>query len=129
MVWAGACGRQHERRRAFKQVAQAYVDALNRAKKLDAAVAAPETFLQRIRESYPFHPSLRDIVARFKENSGYQQTWALIRILRHAVRAAWQSDESVFLIGLQHLDLNLPGAMKENGLCDGAGFLVDVAKL
>lgn len=97
----------------IEEVAQAYVDALNKAKKLDAVVAAPETFLQRIRESYPFHPSLRDIVARFKENSGYQQTRALIRILRHAVRAAWQSDESVFLIGLQHLDLNVAGAMEE----------------
>lgn len=95
------------------ELAQAYVEALNKAKKLDAITALPETFLQRIRESYPFHPSLRDIVARFKENAGYQQTRALIRILRHAVRAAWAAQEPVFLIGLQHLDLNVPGAMEE----------------
>lgn len=97
----------------IEEVAQACVDALNKAKKLDAIAAAPETFLQRIRESYPFHPALRDIVARFKENSGYQQTRALIRLLCQAVRAVWSRDDPVFLIGLQHLDLNVPGAMEE----------------
>lgn len=95
------------------EVAQAYVDALSKAKKLDSVTITPETFLQRIRETYPFHPSIRDIVARFKENSGYQQTRALIRILRHAVRAVWASEGNTFLIGLQHLNFNQFGVIEE----------------
>ncbi|MCJ2007043.1 DUF499 domain-containing protein [Methylobacterium sp. J-092] len=95
------------------EVAQAYVDELNKAKKIDDIASVPESFIQRIRETYPFHPSIRDIVARFKENPGYQQTRALIRILRLAVRNAWKSDEQIFLIGLQHLDLNHGGTVEE----------------
>lgn len=98
---------------AIDEVAQAYVDELNRAKKVDDVPSIPESFIARIRETYPFHPSIRDIVARFKENPGYQQTRALIRILRLAVRNAWVSNDSIFLIGLQHLDLNHPGTVEE----------------
>ena len=98
---------------AIEEVGQAYVDALNQAKKIDDIALVPETFIARIRETYPFHPSIRDIVARFKENPGYQQTRALIRILRLAVRNAWKADENVFLIGLQHLDFNQAGTIEE----------------
>lgn len=95
------------------EIAQAYVDELNRAKRVDDIPAVPESYIAHIRETYPFHPSIRDIVARFKENPGYQQTRALIRILRLAVRNAWQSNEQVFLIGLQHLDFNHSGTVEE----------------
>ena len=95
------------------EVAQAYVDELNRAKKVDDIPTVPESYIARVRETYPFHPSIRDIVARFKENAGYQQTRALIRILRLAVRNALKSKDSVFLIGLQHLDFNHSGTVEE----------------
>lgn len=98
---------------AIEEIAQAYVDELNRAKKVDDVPSIPESFIARIRETYPFHPSIRDVVARFKENPGYQQTRALIRILRLAVRNAWASNDNVFLIGLQHLDFNYPGTVEE----------------
>lgn len=98
---------------AIEEIAQAYVDELNRAKKVDDVPSIPESFIARIRETYPFHPSIRDVVARFKENPGYQQTRALIRILRLAVRNAWASNDNIFLIGLQHLDFNQPGTVEE----------------
>ncbi len=99
---------------AVEDLAQAYVDQMKKAKALDAIAATPESMLKAVRESYPFHPGIRDIVGRFKENAGYQQTRALLRILRHAVRAVWNDDESnTFLIGFQHLDLNVPGALEE----------------
>ena len=63
------------------EVAQAYVSALQKAKRVDTIPTTPETFVERIRETYPFHPSIRDIVARFAENRGYQKTRALIRLL------------------------------------------------
>lgn len=95
------------------EVAQAYVDALQKAKRVDTIATTPETFIERIRETYPFHPSIRDIVARFAENRGYQKTRALIRLLRLAVRGAFASDDNAFLIGLQHLDFNDQGTLEE----------------
>jgi uncharacterized protein DUF499 len=88
------------------EVAQAYVDALQKAKRVDTIATTPETFIERIRETYPLHPSIRDIVARFAENPGYQKTRALIRLLRRAVRSAFKASDNAFLIGLQHLDFN-----------------------
>jgi hypothetical protein len=88
------------------EVAQAYMDALQKAKRVDTVATTPETFVELIRETYPFHPSIRDIVARFAENRGYQKTRALIRLLRLAARSALASKDNVFLIGLQQLDFN-----------------------
>jgi predicted AAA+ superfamily ATPase len=95
------------------EVAQAYVGALQKAKRVDTIPSRPETFIERIHETYPFHPSIRDIVARFAENRGYQKTRALIRLLRLAVRGALKTDSNVFLVGLQHLDFNDQGTLEE----------------
>jgi hypothetical protein len=95
------------------EVAQGYVAALQRAKRVDTIPTTPETFVERIRETYPFHPSIRDIVARFSENRGYQKTRALIRLLRLAVRGATASNGNAFLIGLQHLDFNDQATIEE----------------
>ena len=95
------------------QVARAYVSALQKAKRVDTIPTAPETYVERIRESYPFHPSIRDIVARFAENRGYQKTRALIRLLRLAVRGALGSQGNAFLAGLQHLDFNDQATIEE----------------
>jgi hypothetical protein len=95
------------------EVAQAYVDSLQKAKRVDTIATTPETFIERIRETYPFHPSIRDIVARFAENRGYQKTRALIRLLRLAVRGAFNANDNAFLIGLQHLDFNDQGTLEE----------------
>ena len=95
------------------EVAQAYVAALQKAKRVDTIPTTPETFIERIRETYPFHPSIRDIVARFAENRGYQKTRALIRLLRLAVRGVMAGDGNAFLIGLQHLDFNDQATIEE----------------
>jgi hypothetical protein len=95
------------------EVAQAYVAALQKAKRVDTIPSTPETFIERIRETYPFHPSIRDIVARFAENRGYQKTRALIRLLRLAVRGALKMNDNPFLVGLQHLDFNDQGTLEE----------------
>jgi predicted AAA+ superfamily ATPase len=95
------------------EVAQAYVGSLQKAKRVDTIPSTPETFIERIRETYPFHPSIRDIVARFAENRGYQKTRALIRLLRFAVRGALKTNDNAFLVGLQHLDFNDQGTLEE----------------
>lgn len=95
------------------EVAQAYVDVLQKAKRVDTIPSTPESFVERIRETYPFHPSIRDIVARFSENRGYQKTRALIRLLRLAVRGAMARADAPFLIGLHHLDFNDQATLEE----------------
>lgn len=95
------------------EIAQAYVAALQKAKRVDTIPTTPETFVERIRETYPFHPSIRDIVARFAENRGYQKTRALIRLLRLAVRGAMADNGNAFLVGLQHLDFNDQATIEE----------------
>jgi hypothetical protein len=95
------------------EVARAYVSVLQKAKRVDTIPTTPETYVERIRESYPFHPSIRDIVARFAENRGYQKTRALIRLLRLAVRGALASERGAFLVGLQHLDFNDQATIEE----------------
>jgi hypothetical protein len=102
------------------EVAQAYVAALQKAKRVDTIPTTPETFVERIRETYPFHPSIRDIVARFAENRGYQKTRALIRLLRLAVRGAMATNDNAFLVGLQHLDFNDPATIEEIRKINGA---------
>lgn len=97
----------------IEEVGQAFVEALDRAKRVDTLPSVPETYLSRIRETYPFHPAIRDVVARFNENRGYQKTRALIRLLRHAVRGALESTEPVYLVGLQHLDFNDQQTLEE----------------
>ncbi|KYG22519.1 ATPase AAA [Bradyrhizobium sp. AT1] len=95
------------------EIAQAYVSALQKAKRVDTIPTTPETFIERIRETYPFHPSIRDIVARFAENRGYQKTRALIRLMRLAVRGALTGNGNAFLVGLQHLDFNDQATIEE----------------
>jgi hypothetical protein len=93
-----------------EDVAEAYVDSLKRAKAMDVVVGTPESIKERIHASYPFHPSLRDIAARFRENPGYQQTRDLITLMRLITRAVLSPGrkDAPFLIGFQHADLNDP---------------------
>lgn len=61
-----------------------------------------------IMDTYPFHPSLRDLYGRFRENPGFQQTRGLLRMMQAAVAHLWESGQASkqHLIGLQDLDLN-----------------------
>ncbi len=91
-----------------EEVAQEYVEALKRAKAMDVVVGTPESIKERIHASYPFHPSLRDIAARFRENPHYQQTRDLITLMRLVTRAVLRPGraDAPHLIGFQHADLN-----------------------
>ena len=64
------------------EVARSYAQALREARQMDITNVSPDKFVQAIRESYPFHPAIRDLYARFRENPGYQQTRDLIRLMR-----------------------------------------------
>jgi len=90
------------------EVAQAYAKAVRDAKQMDITNESPEQFATRIQAAYPFHPAIRDLYARFRENAGFQQTRGLIRIMRIAVSRLWNSGEAEkrYLISAQDLDFN-----------------------
>lgn len=96
----------------IREIAQGYAQALKAAKLMDITSASPEQFAADIESSYPFHPAIRDLYARFKENQGFQQTRALIRIMRVIAARMWGGAaggrgkaDSAFLIGAHDLDL------------------------
>lgn len=76
-------------------VAKAYADALNKTVKMDLTNESPRKLEAAILESYPFHPSIRDLYARFKENPGFMQTRGLIRLMR-AITANMYDDQRGF---------------------------------
>lgn len=88
----------------IEEVAQGYAKSVREAKQMDVTNASPEQFAARISESYPFHPAIRDLYARFRENQGFQQTRGLIRIMRIVVSRLWQSQQDRFLIAANDLD-------------------------
>jgi len=90
------------------EIAKAYAQSVKDAKQMDLTSASPDQFVKQIAESYPFHFSLRDLYARFRENPGFQQTRGLIRLMRVVVSRMYESGtaESRFLIHPYDLDLN-----------------------
>ncbi len=91
-----------------KIIANEYADAVKQAKQMDVTNASPDAYAAQIMESYPFHFSIRDLYARFKENAGFQQTRGLIRLMRIIVSSMYstkRSDTSK-LIHPYDLDLN-----------------------
>jgi len=90
------------------EVAQAYAKAIRDAKQMDITNESPEQFASRIQASYPFHPAIRDLYARFRENAGFQQTRGLIRIMRIVTSRLWNSGEAEkrYLISAHDLDFN-----------------------
>jgi hypothetical protein len=68
---------------------------------------AMEEVAEEVRETYPFHPSFKNLVALFKENEGFRQTRGLMQFTARLLRSVWNREANdVFLIGTQHLDLN-----------------------
>ncbi len=92
----------------IEQTAQAYSQAVKDAKQMDITHASPEEFAKQLTDSYPFHFSIKDLYARFRENPGFQQTRGLIRLMRVLVARLWESGQAGNL-GLIHpydIDLN-----------------------
>jgi hypothetical protein len=97
------------------EVAQGYAKAVRDARQMDITAQSPEQFAQLIQSSYPFHPAIKDLYARFRENPGFQQTRALIRLMRIIASSLWQSGEAErqCLISVHDIDLNDPEALSE----------------
>jgi len=93
----------------IKVIAQAYAQAVKDAKQMDITAASPDTFASQIIQSYPFHPAIRDLYARFRENSGFQQTRGLIRLMRVMLSRLYADDGKAkvnYLVHAHDIDLN-----------------------
>ncbi|HEY9786570.1 MAG TPA: DUF499 domain-containing protein [Candidatus Obscuribacterales bacterium] len=95
---------------AVWEIARAYAQAVRDAKQMDITNASPEKFASQLKESYPFHFSIRDLYARFRENPGFQQTRGLIRLMRVVTSrlfdpAGGKADKT-YLVHPYDLDLN-----------------------
>ena len=96
----------------ISEVAQAYAAELRKARQMNLVEEDPESFLLQIESSYPFHPAIRDLYARFKENPGFQQTRGLIRLARLMVARLYAQENDAklarqrYLIGAHDLDFN-----------------------
>lgn len=95
------------------EVAIAFKDAVATSKKLGFTSYAGETVYRGIVDAYPFHPSIKDLYARFKENQNFQQTRGLIKLMRQIVRQFWESGQAKtsYLINVYDVDLNIPNLM------------------
>lgn len=103
----------HERE--IDAIAQGYAQAIRDARQMDITTESPEQFATRIQASYPFHPSIRDLYARFRENSGFQQTRGLIKLMRIVLSRLWQTEAASrrYLINAYDLDFNDNGTLSE----------------
>ena len=101
----------------IEKVAAAYGDEIRKAKQMDITTDTPEGMKAAVMESYPFHPELKDLYARFKENTGFQQTRGIIRLMRTV--ASRMFDDTVgwshksYLIAPYDLDLSDPDLLTE----------------
>ena len=90
-------------------VAAAYREALREAGRMNLTTTTPESLYTRVIDAYPFHPDLRELVGKFKENDGFQQTRGVIRLMQMVVSNLWLSDkaETKDLIHPYDIDLNV----------------------
>lgn len=92
----------------INEVAEEYAQQIKRAEDGGYIIASSiEQITQQVRETYPFHPSFKHLVALFKENEGFRQTRGLMQFTARLLKSVEQREtDDVFLIGTQHLDLN-----------------------
>lgn len=92
------------------EVAIGYKNAINEARKMQLTNTSAEQVYVAAKDSYPFHPSIKDLYARFKENPGFQQTRGLIRLMRKIVAQIYTGDNCLaknkYMINVFDFDLN-----------------------
>lgn len=92
------------------EIAMGFKEAVKEAKQMNYTNLSPEQLYTGIKDAYPFHPSIKDLFARFKENPGFQQTRGFIRLTRIMVKNLYSGNEpkakSSYLLNAFDMDLN-----------------------
>lgn len=98
----------------IEDVAAAYAASLSEAVKSKSVAKNAEQVSDDIVKSYPFHPSVKHVIALFKENERYRQTRGLMQFISKMMKSVWERQyNDVFLIGCQHLNLNVSDVREE----------------
>jgi hypothetical protein len=93
-----------DREEAIRTV-EAYRELYERSASLFSGSLQIESFLEDMRMTYPFHPSmLRLLNEKLSTVPTFQKTRGVLRILTLAVRALWRSGNDVPMIHPGHLD-------------------------
>lgn len=94
--------------RVVSDIAEEYAQQIKKAEDGGYIVASSiEQIAEQVRETYPFHPSFKHLVALFKENEGFRQTRGLMQFTARLLKSVDERDaDDVFLVGTQHLNLN-----------------------
>jgi hypothetical protein len=92
----------------INEIALAYKSKAEEAKNLGFTNYSSDKLYTGIKESYPFHPSIRELYERFRENQNFQQTRDLIRLMRKIVISMWASGiaDKRYLINAFDIDMN-----------------------
>ena len=88
-------------------IANQYKAELEKANKAGLSNESPARLYSGIRDSYPFHPAIKDLYARFKENPHFQQTRGLIRLMRQIIRQFYESGQAQRESLVHVYDINL----------------------
>jgi hypothetical protein len=95
-------------------VASAYAGSLQEAVRSKSVAKSAEQIAEEIHASYPFHPSVKHVIALFKENERYRQTRGLMQFISKIIKSVWERPyNDVYLIGCQHLNLNINDVREE----------------
>lgn len=88
-------------------VAEAFSKCLKEAAKAKTVERSAESLAEEVENTYPFHPSFKNIVALFKQNEKFKQTRGLMELVSRLLKSVWnRKSNDVFLIGVQHFDLS-----------------------
>ena len=91
----------------IQTVAEGYREGLREANRMNLTTTSPEGLYTRVVDSYPFHPDLRELVGKFKENEGFQQTRGVIRLMQMVVSDLWKSGKAAIMDLIHPYDLDL----------------------
>ena len=111
------------RKRLFKRipdksvidnVATVYSQVLSEAARSKSVAKSAEQIADEIYRSYPFHPSVKHVISLFRENESYRQTRGLMQFIAKILKSTWERPQNdVYLIGCQHLNLNIQDVREE----------------
>lgn len=98
-----------------EKVAEKFGEAITLAERSKTIHKSAEQIADEIIGSYPFHPSVKNIIALFKENENYRQTRGLMQFVSKMLKSVWEGEQAsdVYLIGCQHLDLKIADVREE----------------
>ena len=89
-------------------VTDAYRAVISQAITSQSLPSTSKQLPEEIPQTYPFHPSVKHVIALFRNNETFRQTRGLMQLASRMILSTWQRpSDDVYLIGCQHLNLEI----------------------